>query len=218
MSWNQRHIERLDEELSKGHDLSQSPGDDSESEAMKEARRDVRNLTAALRLARLKEFKQHIDAHRSGQQGRATHTSAPAPAERSRSRRILLLAATAAVILLMFIFVINSPESGPAAGSRNQYLAEHFDAFIQHDVSRNSTTDGLTQEQLNAYNLFVLGRFDQALPVLEDLWITRDDPLAMYYLILCHAATGQTDEARTLFLQHQTLLSPEQQELIQRLF
>jgi hypothetical protein len=100
---------------------------------------------------------------------------------------------------------------------QHAYLAEHFDEYVLHDVTKGVNEPQFTEEQLEAYNLFTIQAFDKAIPSLKTLWTQEQDTLALFYLIAAYIGTGQKDEAQIILADAKNNLSPQQQALIDRL-
>ena len=76
-------------------------------------------------------------------------------------------------------------------------MAENFGQYVVHQQVR-STTSELSKEQEKAYNLYVIQQFDQATPLLEELWKTNKDETAYYYLGIAYWHQGQKEKAREI--------------------
>ncbi|MBC7885953.1 MAG: hypothetical protein H7X99_10790, partial [Saprospiraceae bacterium] len=74
-----------------------------------------------------------------------------------------------------------------------QLFAERFDSeLILHKTMRAAVqTDGLSQEQRRAYELYSIQMFDDAIPLLDELWVIRKDTLALFYLGISKIGIGQ---------------------------
>lgn len=217
MTWKRRHIDKLDDEMRKagtnGHVPAATP---EEEQAMNELRRDVLNAKSALRLAQLQSYKAALDKHRGSDA--SSNTREPGQHRRSKRRLLLLTAAVAAVILAIILFFPFEPNTLQIPEIQNQYLAENFDLFIQHDQVKSPSTDIPDDANRQAYNMFVLHDFDEAVVRLNEQWTTHNDTLSLYYLILSYSALGDDAQARMLFENNQQSFSAEQLDLLQRLF
>jgi len=88
--------------------------------------------------------------------------------------------AVAAVLLvgLFFLFPLFKPDDK----IRNPYLAEHFDDYVLHSITRGNISEiKVTPEQELAYNLYGTKQFHKAMPLLEELWEEKKDTLALFY-------------------------------------
>ena len=74
--------------------------------------------------------------------------------------------------------------------------AQRFDAeLILHNTKRSAVqTDSLSQEQRRAYEMYSIQLFDDAIPLLETLWETKRDTLALFYLGVSYIGVGKKDK------------------------
>jgi hypothetical protein len=88
--------------------------------------------------------------------------------------------AVAAVLLVGVFFLF--PLLKPDDTIRNPYLAEHFDNYVLHSITRGNISElKVTPEQELAYNLYSTKQFHKAMPLLEELWEEKKDTLALFY-------------------------------------
>lgn len=71
--------------------------------------------------------------------------------------------------------------------------ADRFDReLILHKTMRAAVqTDSLTGEQRRAYELYSIQLFDEAIPLLDELWATQKDTLALFYLGVSKIGVGE---------------------------
>jgi len=71
--------------------------------------------------------------------------------------------------------------------------ADRFDReLILHKTMRAAVqTDSLTGEQRRAYELYSIQLFDEAIPLLDELWATQKDTLALLYLGISKIGLGE---------------------------
>ncbi|MDX1478269.1 MAG: hypothetical protein R3301_11230 [Saprospiraceae bacterium] len=211
MSWSKKHIDRIDKEMhghqQNGHGHHHSTPED---EALTAARRDIRLLQSALQLDQYKKNKQFLDRHR------AALAAQNHGGRRSRRRFLFALPAVAAAVLALVFFL---PGGGHAvAEPQNPYLAEHFEEFLLHEGWRNRQREPERTAETVLYDMFALKEFNQAIPLLEQSWTTQDDTMALYYLILSHAALGDDRTARQLFASHRDVLTREMTDQLERMY
>ncbi len=75
-------------------------------------------------------------------------------------------------------------------------FAERFDdELILHKTMRAAVqTDELNQAQRRAYEMYSIQLFDDAIPLLDDLWISQKDTLALFYLGVSHLGIGEKEK------------------------
>jgi len=106
--------------------------------------------------------------------------------------------AVAAVLLIGLFFVF--PLFKPDDTIRNPYLAEHFDDYVLHSITRGNNSDQkVTPEQELAYNLYGTKQFHKAMPLLEELWEEKGDTLALFYLGVSEKAMGNEEKSDSYF-------------------
>ncbi len=76
----------------------------------------------------------------------------------------------------------------------NQYLLDHFDEYVLHDVERGSTDKQIDNELLQGYNLYYLKDFKNALPILKKNWIDKSDSLSLIYTSVIFKIQGNESE------------------------
>ena len=74
--------------------------------------------------------------------------------------------------------------------------ADRFDReLILHKTMRAAVqTDSLTAEQRRAYELYSIQLFDEAIPLLDELWTNQKDTLALLYLGVSKIGVGEKKE------------------------
>ncbi len=80
---------------------------------------------------------------------------------------------------------------------KTSQIAENFGQYVVHQQLR-STTSELSKAQEKAYNLYVIQQFDQATPLLKELWKKNKDETAYYYLGIAYWQQGQKEKARDI--------------------
>jgi len=78
--------------------------------------------------------------------------------------------------------------------------ADRFDReLILHKTMRAAVqTDSLTAEQRRAYELYSIQLFDEAIPLLDELWTNQKDTLALLYLGVSKIGVGEKKEGLDL--------------------
>ena len=78
--------------------------------------------------------------------------------------------------------------------------ADRFDReLILHKTMRAAVqTDSLTAEQRRAYELYSIQLFDEAIPLLDELWTNQKDTLALLYLGVSKIGVGEKKEGLSL--------------------
>jgi hypothetical protein len=75
---------------------------------------------------------------------------------------------------------------------KNIYAARFDRELILHKTMRAAVqTDSLTGEQRRAYELYSIQLFDEAIPLLDELWVIQKDTLALFYLGVSKIGVGE---------------------------
>jgi tetratricopeptide (TPR) repeat protein len=82
--------------------------------------------------------------------------------------------------------------------SYNPVFVSDFDSeLILHKTYRSeNNTEELTIDQQRAYEMYSLQMFDEAIPLLEQLWEVERDTLALFYLGVSYFGVGDEERGR----------------------
>jgi len=101
-----------------------------------------------------------------------------------------------AIVLLGFILYVGMKYMSSKPKDMGQYadlIENRFDEeLILHETFRAATqVDELTQEQRRAFELYSIREFEKAIPLLDTLWTTQKDTLALFYLGVSKIGNGE---------------------------
>ncbi len=85
--------------------------------------------------------------------------------------------------------------------SVNQQYAlgdDQFYRYILHKNERNTSPE-LDEIKSKAYNLFTIRDFENAKPMLRNLWENQNDTLSYFYLAISELSTGNIKVAKEMF-------------------
>lgn len=99
------------------------------------------------------------------------------------------IAASVLVVVGVFWGLQDRRTEGPSDEYSYLFEDEIFESTIEHSVLRSGEVK-LSPEQERAYGLYVLKDFQEAIPLLEDLWIIQRDSLAYKYLGISYLGVG----------------------------
>lgn len=118
--------------------------------------------------------------------------NAKKPASRNLWIWIIIFCAVLGYLLYHFTLIKKSE----IPDEYKKLYASHFDReLILHSTKRSITyTDTLSKEQRRAYELYSLQLFDDAIPLLEDLWNDQKDTLSLFYLGVSYVGMGSVDK------------------------
>ncbi|MGB4840681.1 MAG: hypothetical protein WBP08_16875 [Saprospiraceae bacterium] len=79
---------------------------------------------------------------------------------------------------------------------------KRFDSdLILHETYRAvSQTDGLSTEQRRAYELYSIQKFEKSAPLLQKLWETKNDTLALYYWGISEIGRGNVEKGKEILV------------------
>lgn len=102
---------------------------------------------------------------------------------------------------LMYHFTLKEENEIPL--EYKEIYAQRFDdELILHKTKRAAVqTDNLTQEQRRAYEMYSIQLFEEAIPLLDELWKSKSDTLALFYLGVSYIGTGEKDKGLKIFAQ-----------------
>lgn len=105
----------------------------------------------------------------------------------------------AAVGFLVYKFAFSNTKN--LGTDRAELYATRFDSeLILHTTKRAvSQADDLTQEQRRAYELYSLQLFDEASPLLKNLWEHNSDTLALFYYGVSEMGLGHETSGLEVF-------------------
>lgn len=85
--------------------------------------------------------------------------------------------------------------------SVNQQYALSDDQFYRYILHKNerNTTPELDEIKSKAYNLFTIRDFENAKPLLRNLWENQNDTLSYFYLAISELSTGNIKLAKEMF-------------------
>lgn len=96
-------------------------------------------------------------------------------------RTLRTIAACVSIFICsLFLFNIYNVEFDPT------------DYAIHTSVRSDIQSPLYNQDQLKAYNLFIIGNYTDAIPLLKELRVSQDDTISQYYLALSYYALGET--------------------------
>ncbi len=144
------------------------------TEKEKDLLKDTTEIKEALRLHDLMQKKSIIDKLESNYTINEKSIT--------QSSRFKLMRGLAAVCLLLIgaTFVFNTFSKG-----------FNPDEYIIHQTLRSTDNSQLSNDKKKAYNLFILGEYDRAIPRLEKLSTNTTDTISQYYLALSYYGVGQ---------------------------
>ncbi|MGB4959569.1 MAG: hypothetical protein WBO36_08840, partial [Saprospiraceae bacterium] len=83
---------------------------------------------------------------------------------------------------LIFHFALKGGSEIPAE-YKSLYAERFDDELILHKTKRSAVqAENLSPEQRRAYEMYSMQLFDEAIPLLDDLWKSKSDTLALFYL------------------------------------
>lgn len=85
--------------------------------------------------------------------------------------------------------------------SVNQQYALSDDQFYRYILHKNerNTSPELDEIKSKAYNLFTIRDFENAKPMLRNLWENQNDTLSYFYLAISELSTGNIKVAKEMF-------------------
>ena len=92
-------------------------------------------------------------------------------------------------------------------GNKNSYpeqYAEIFETRFDRELILHTTyravnqMDSLSDEQRRAYELYSIQKFDMAAPLLQKLWETKNDTLALYYWGVSEIGRGNVQKGKKI--------------------
>ncbi len=94
---------------------------------------------------------------------------------------------------LFYLFTLKEGKKVPV--EYEGLYAQRFDEeLILHKTKRAVVqTDSLSQEQRRAYEMYSIQLFDEAIPLLDDLWESKKDTLALFYLGVSRIGIGEKE-------------------------
>ena len=113
-------------------------------------------------------------------------------ARRSSSSWIWIGALLLGITGLLWYLVGAKPEK-----SLEKPPMAEFSEYVRHDRTRSAIPVANVDKE-KAYDLFVLREFEEAIPLLEDLWEEENDTLALYYLGVSYHFVGEVEKSQKL--------------------
>ena len=119
---------------------------------------------------------------------------AQANVPKSKTRWIWFIIFFSAMGYLLYQFALSKKSEMP--DEYKKLYASHFDKeLILHTTKRSiSYNDSLSTEQRRAYELYSIQLFEDAIPLLKDLWNDQKDTLSLFYLGVSYVGTGNVDK------------------------
>ncbi|MGB4839413.1 MAG: hypothetical protein WBP08_10495 [Saprospiraceae bacterium] len=109
-----------------------------------------------------------------------------------------------ALVLMIVVLYLGMKYLG---GNKKSYPEQYADIFetrfdkelILHKTYRAiNHTDSLNDEQRRAYELYSIQKFEMAAPLLQKLWETQSDTLALYYWGISEIGNGNVEKGREI--------------------
>lgn len=112
---------------------------------------------------------------------------------------------TMAIIFIVFVgylfymLTLKTKQTIPTA--YKQLFAEVFDQkLILHSTKRSVVQPrDLSSEQRRAYEMYSVQLFEEAIPLLDDLWREKQDTLALFYLGVSYMGVGEQKKGFEIF-------------------
>ncbi|HMP30632.1 MAG TPA: hypothetical protein PKD85_13590 [Saprospiraceae bacterium] len=87
---------------------------------------------------------------------------------------------------------------------KHLYAADFSEKLILHSTKRSVVqTDGISPEQRRAYETYSIGLFEDAIPLLENLWTEHRDTLALFYLGVSNVGIGKKEKGLQILQQNE---------------
>ncbi len=117
------------------------------------------------------------------------------PDENKKHFNWLVLIALLILGAILFWYYQNQGKS-KLSPEYSTIFAERFDSeLILHKTMRSAIqSDKINAEQRRAYELYSIQLFDDAIPLLSELWNTQKDTLALFYLGVSNLGVGENEK------------------------
>lgn len=110
--------------------------------------------------------------------------------------------------------VVIKPKNGIPDAYQSLYATEFDSKMILHSTKRSAgQQDVLTPEQRRAYEMYSIQLFEDAIPLLADLWQTQKDTLALFYLGVSQVGAGHTSDGLEILKKQELKTYSEQTNL-----
>jgi len=123
--------------------------------------------------------------------------------QKKNNRLGAILGGIVIILLILFVWWKFKPVQSHHLSNENKYAHhfedEAFDNLIEHNSVRSVQKPiKYTDEQLKAYNLYAIQSFENAIPLLEELWVNQRDTLAYFYLGVSYLGLNQEEKAKEI--------------------
>lgn len=109
------------------------------------------------------------------------------------SSKLLLLVISLLLVLIIYYVKVRNKTNDIIFALNNKELND----MMLHKTTRSTTgEDKLSTEQKIAYDLFAIHEYEDAIPKLEVLWMSKRDTLGYFYLGISYYAIGKYDKAK----------------------
>ena len=148
----------------------------------------IKQIALEARMAKLSEVMTSIRSMENEYQNAANKS--PNGIKRKWLKYIITIVVLGFTAYFGMKYINSKPKD---MGKYADMIDNRFDEeLILHETFRAATVvDHLTQEQRRAYELYSIKEFKQAIPLLDKLWVTQKDTLALFYLGVSEIGIGE---------------------------
>lgn len=119
------------------------------------------------------------------------------------------------ILLGYFLYSIALKSKQEVPEEYKTLYASDFDkSLILHSTKRSiNQVDTLSGTQKRAYEMYSIQLFDDAIPVLNELWVGQKDTLALFYLGVSHIGVGDKKQGLEILQKPELIKYSEQTNL-----
>ena len=190
----------------------------SEIELMKRIQEGIRKTVLSEKLKDVKNWEQEDLRSGTIHQGTRGDEAKEVPLLVYLRKYRWQLGIAASFLLITGLFWINS---GPSEQERElqAYLDENFE-HVPSGVSvmrSESPSSNLSATKLQAYGLYEIGEYNIAAPMLEEVWQTEMDTIALFFAGVAWLGAGDIEKAKEIIFQEQMQFTHYELEKVQNL-
>lgn len=196
MRSSQEDIALLDEYLKGRLSLEDTAALNERLKVEPDLSEDLQDIRIIQEVFRISELKSKLDMLRDLEKGYETKSdkinSESIKSKAERYSRLWLIIGLVFISMILGWWYFQKSSETQSSSEYASVFAEHFnEEFILHKTMRSAVqSDELSLAQRRAYELYSIQLFDDAIPLLDELWVSQKDTLALFYLGVSHLGIG----------------------------